>query len=309
MTMEWLDQHFEEKDGFPRPDWKAIYDAVDASHKHADQQTLWCDIARAWLQRLASKLPAQYRIHESDNFILLTSEDDRYVSAFQTFLENTLRRILSSLRGIASDDGYGKYVVLIFDDIDSYYAYISYFYAEEGVYGLSSGTYLNKGYGHFVFPHQDIAYAESIAAHELTHALLVHLPVPAWLNEGMAVSIEHMLTGSAPLRMDNAMQVRHQSFWHEQGIQGFWSGDAFHSADEGQELSYHLAQLAVNALSKNYDSFRQFVNAAHYRDGGEAAAAKVYSEGLGNLVAHFFGEGDWTPRPEAWPDTQAEKPD
>ena len=127
--MEWLDQYFQEKDGFPRPDWKAIVDAVDESHQHAAPQSLWCDIARTWLQRLALRLPAQYRIHESDNFILLTSEDDHYVNAFQTYLENTLRRILSTLRGIASDDGYGKYVVLIFDDIDSYYAYISYFYA------------------------------------------------------------------------------------------------------------------------------------------------------------------------------------
>ncbi len=203
MTMEWISRHFHEKNGIPRPDWEAIYTEIDANHKDSDQHDLWCSIARLWMEEVLSKLPEDYSIHESDNFILVTSESTKYASVFLEFLERTLRRILQALHGIASDDGFGKYVIIIFDDIDSYYSYLSYFFGKDGVYGLNSGVYLKKGYGHFAFPHQEITYAESIAAHEMTHALLSHLPIPAWLNEGMAVSIENMITGSSPLRMDN----------------------------------------------------------------------------------------------------------
>jgi len=300
MVMEWINQHFREIESYPRPDWEAIYSVVEKDYKDVDQHKLWCDIARTWMNQLISSLSSDYSIHESENFILVTSESEKYVSNFQIFLERTRKQILKSLQGIASDEGFGKYVVLIFDDIDQYYSYLSYFYENDGVYGLSSGVYLNKGYGHFAFPHQELSYAESITAHEMTHALLAHLPIPAWLNEGMAVSIEDLITGSAPLRMDNEMFARHQSFWGEEEIQEFWSGDAFHRPDEGQELSYHLAQFAVKSLSQDYDIFRQFANKAHYNDGGEAAANEAYEGSLGNLIAQFFGEGEWVPKPETW---------
>jgi len=302
MTMEWLDQHFKELDGFPRPNWEAIYEDVDKNFKELEQHDLWCDIARSWMGRLTSRLPSNYSIHESENFILVAAESDKYVTLFQEFLERTLKKILSTLPNIASDNGFGKHVVLLFDNIDHYYSYIFHFYSDDREYGLSAGVYLNNGYGHFAIPHQELNYVESTASHEMTHALVSHLPIPAWLNEGMAVSIENLLTGSAPLEMNNEIFAEHQSFWGEEEIQEFWSGDAFSRSDEGQKLSYHLAQFAVNALSKDYDSFVEFANKAHYSDGGESAAKEVYEGSLGNLISQFFGEGEWGPKSETWPE-------
>ena len=190
MTTDWLNQYFDEIDGIPRPNWDAIYTHVDKNFVDKDQNELWNNIARTWMNKLTSNLAGNYSIHESENFMLVTSQSDKYVSSFLNFLEFSLKKILATLHGITSDDGYGKYIVIIFDDIDNYYSYLSYYYPEDGEYGLSSGIYLNKGYGHFAFPFQELSYAESIAAHEMTHALLAHLPIPAWLNEGMAVSID-----------------------------------------------------------------------------------------------------------------------
>ena len=298
--MDWIQQHFTEAEGFPRPNWEAIYECVDKDHKEIDKHELWTNIARAWMERLKTRLPAEYALHESDNFILVTSETDKYVKNFLGFLEQTLKKIMRTLQGIASDDGYGKYVVLIFDDIDSYYSYLSYFYPEEGVFGTSSGIFISAGYGHFAFPYQDIAIAEDIAAHEMTHALLSHLPIPLWLNEGLAVNIENHLTGSAQFRLDNEMIHRHQEYWGVAEVQEFWVGASFGRADEGQELSYHLAQFAVNALSQDYDTFVQFTNKAHYSDGGESAANEVYEGSLGGLLTNLLGDEDWSPKPESW---------
>ncbi len=298
--MEWINKYFDEIDNFPRPNWEKIYNHVEKHHKDDNQDKLWCNVAHDWMQKLKSKLSNDYQIHESENYILVTSESDRYVTLLQGFLESTLKKILSTLEGIASDEGYGKYVVIVFNDIDDYYSYMTYYYPEDGVFGLSSGVYLNNGYGHFVFPHQDVTYAESITAHEMTHSLLVHLPIPSWLNEGIAVTIEDMITGSAPLRMDNELFERHKAFWGTKEIQEFWSGEAFHRPDEGQELSYHLAQFAVKSLSHDYEDFSRFVNKANYEDGGESAANDVFGGGLGGLISQFFGDGDWAPNPQEW---------
>ena len=298
--MDWLQQHFNESENFPRPNWDAIYAAVDDNYKDIDQHKLWCEIAKIWMRKLKTKLPDEYSIYESDNFLLLTSQKNEYVTKLQTFLENSLKTILRTLSKIANDDGYGKYVVLIFDDIDDYYAYMSYFYPDEGEFGLSSGIYLNDGYGHFAFPFQDLMYAEPIAAHELTHALLSHLPIPLWLNEGLAVNIEDLITGFKSFRMDNEMARRHQAFWGEEEIQEFWKGDAFSRIDEGQELSYHLAQFSVQLLSQDYNHFVKFVNSAHHSDAGESAANEIYGGSLGGLLTNILGDYDWSPKPQLW---------
>ena len=298
--MEWINNYFEEANEFPRPNWDKIYEHVETHFKNVDQNELWCDIANAWVLKLKSKLPNDYQTHESDNYILVTSGEERYVTLLQRFLESTLKKILSTLKGIASDEGYGKYVVIVFDDVEDYYSYISHFFPDDGEFGLSSGVYLNNGYGHFVFPYQDVTYAESITAHEMTHSLLSHLPIPLWLNEGMAVTIEDTFTGSAPLQMDNELFERHKTFWGEQEIQEFWSGDAFYRTDEGQELSYNLAQFAVKSLSHDYETFVRFANNAHSDDGGESAAHEIFEGSLGGLIEQFFGDGDWAPKPQQW---------
>jgi len=309
--MEWLNKFFEERDNFPRPVWEDIYKYVDENYKeskNSEVNELWCEIVRCWMNKIvSSQLSDKYLIHESESFILVTSEDDNYVQIFLGFLERTLGRILNSLQGIASGAGLGKHLVLMFDDIDLYYSYLSYFYPENGEYSLSSGVYLNDGYGHFAFPCQELIYAESIAAHEMTHALVSHLPIPAWLNEGLAVNIENTITGSYPFAMDNEMYSRHKLFWGEEEIQKFWAGDIFHEVGEGNELAYYLAQYVVRSLSNDYGSFKAFVNKANYADGGELAAIEVYGGSLGEIIGQYFGEGRWSPAPDVWEKLRSNK--
>jgi len=282
------------------PSWEGITNHLSNIDSDQDQSNLWDGITEAWLEELKNSLSNTFTIHHSDNFVLLTDEEEKYTSLFLAFLERTLTRINNTLPNIVSDNGFGKHVVLIFDDIDKYYSYISNFYSEDGIYGLSSGVYVNAGYGHFAFPHQELTYAEPIAAHELTHAMLAHLPIPVWLNEGIAVNIENAITGGAPFHMTDELLDKHIRFWGKEKIQAFWSGKSFNRADEGQELSYHLAQFSVHALNQDYEPFVEFVNRAHYSDGGEAAALEIFEGSLGDLIMQFFGEGDWSPDPGSW---------
>jgi len=299
--LDWFENFISREDKLPHPNWELIYQFVEENQGDQNPHQLWCNIARNWVDTLVQQLPHEYIKTETENFILITSDDQRYSKSLSMFLESCRRRLLAKAKGICSDDGYGKYVVIVFADIDSYYDYITYYGPQEGTYGLSSGMYLNYGYGHFVFRQEELDFAEAIAAHEMTHALLDHLPIPLWLNEGMAVNMESVITGLLPQRLNKSLFALHQNFWNHQTIQEFWRGDSFSRPDDGQKLSYQLAQILVTNLSRNYDAFTKYVNKANYADGGEAAIEEVYGLSLGDMIYNFLGEGDWFPKPRAWP--------
>ena len=277
-----------------KPDWNEIALKIGDDLSHDALHAEWSKVCNKWLKSVASQFGNDYRIEESPNFSIMSNESDRYIHLFSGFLERTLKRILSTLNGIAADEGFGKHVAMIFQDIDQYYEYVDMFYPDEGEFGLSSGMYINEGYGHFVFPSQDINIAEPIAVHELTHACLAHLPIPVWLNEGIAVFMEDVLAGNR-LFIDNEMVARHQNYWNTGTIQGFWSGESFYATDEGQELSYHLAHILIRNISRNYTAFADFTNNANYADAGAEAAQKCLGLSLGEIVSSFLGEGCWKP--------------
>lgn len=284
---------------FPRPNWDAITEII-----HSQPEETWSDgwesWTRSWLNATLEHLPDSYQVAETDSFHLLTAQDDRYVKLFGSFLERTLRTITQNLKGIVSDKGYGKHVVLVFDEQDLYYRYMSYFYPEDGEFILSSGVFLNSQYGHFTFPFVELSEAEAVAAHEMTHACLRHLPIPLWLNEGFAVTMEDDICGSQPLQMDITRLDEHRSFWNDATIQEFWSGFSFNRTDEGSILSYELARYCIKALAHDFDEFSKFANLASFEDGGEAAAHDVFGGSLGGVIFQFFGDGDWSPNPSTW---------
>ncbi len=281
----------EVRDGFSRVDWESLN---NYTNKLGDSDELWCDIARLWVSQLMSEVRGDCVQFESSNFLLVSSdsisEDDN--KSILSFLEAARRQILSVLSGIALDEGYGKHVVLLFADSDEYYRYIADFYQESATMTYSAGVYLNRGYGHFAMTYLYMDEAEATLGHELTHALLSHLPIPTWINEGLAVGMENLLSHSEHTAMDANMESQHQKFWNASRFKEFYSGESFSRTDKGQELSYHLGEFAVNTLSKDYESFTQFVNLANFKDGGESAAKEVYGNGLDDLITNLFVNED-----------------
>ncbi len=277
-----------------KPDWNEIALKIGDDLEPAELNVEWRRACDNWLLSVANEFEGSYRIESSENFSILSNENERYVNVFTSFLEQTLKKILKTLNGIASDEGFGNHVAIIFENIDDYYKYVGMFYPDEGEFGLSSGMYINEGYGHFVFPSQEVSYAEPIAVHELTHACLAHLPIPVWLNEGLAVSMEEALAGIG-LYVDADLIARHKSHWNSETIQNFWSGDGFYASSEEQELSYNLAHILVKNLCEKFDIFIGFTNNANFEDAGESAAKEFLGVSLSDVIVAFLGEGNWTP--------------
>ncbi|MCA9135490.1 MAG: hypothetical protein KDB00_01990 [Planctomycetales bacterium] len=282
---------------FDQPDWDVIADWVSRNSDHDKADRIWTELAVQWIDSLITQLPGGYSRFESTEFLLLANCDPRRAKRLLDCCEYSRRTILELLDGVARDVGFGKHVVFAFPDIDTYYDYISDFYPEEGEFGLSAGIFLNRGYGHFAIC---MAYGnenDRIIAHELNHALVRHLPLPLWLNEGVTQVIEDSVVGSSHFFVNAEIVRRHRDYWDRDSIHYFWSGESFQFADDGQELSYHLAQVLFRNLMSDYRrKVNDFLNTANYLDSGNGALIQTCGVSLADRVTQFLGDGPWAPR-------------
>lgn len=284
----------------PIPDWNVQPwpEAGDDEvlHRHAN------GLAAAWLEAMAAVLPERHVRAESDHFMLLSTLEARPTRVLLDYLERSRKRVLAVLPGIAADHGYGKIVVMVLGDEESYYHYVSNYAGESSQpEATSGGMFIDAGYGHFVFAQGTFEGMEPVVVHELTHCLVRHLPIPAWLNEGLAVNTEHRFVRAQPRYRANELQHLFERFWDAATIQEFWSGKSFRRPDDGQPLSYELAKHLVQLLDKDYEVLARFCAAASYEDGGEAAALSVLGASLEELVAVVLGPGgEWKPNPSSW---------
>lgn len=288
----------ENRDGLPRPNWSAIFDWVESNIADAALNDAWTQLASDWLDAMIEALPAGYSRQESPEFMLLSNGDAPSGDRILQWCEDSRRTILEALAGVARDEGYGKHVVFAFGDRDTYYDYITDFYPDEGEFAFSGGIFLDRGYGHFAMCMAYGSEHDRTIAHELNHALLRHLPLPLWLNEGVTQLIEDVVVGTSYFMVDQETLQRHRAYWNRDSIHSFWSGDSFHSPDEGQELSYHLSRILFRNLMSDFPQHRiaDYLNAANLADAGNKALIEVCGVSLYDRVVQFLGDGDWSPR-------------
>lgn len=290
--------------GLPLVDWAAAARWVDGVADEAGRAEAWAACERGWLAHLCVALGPGYRVQAQGGALLLSPLEGPVADATLAFVNKTVQRILRTLDGLAQSPPWGQDILLVFEDDDTYYRYVSHYYPEAGEFAASSGMYINAGCGHFVTVRGDLHAVEPVIAHELTHACLGHLPIPAWLNEGLAVNTEQRLSPRPGLRPDaRAMHARHRAFWGAAEIQQFWSGKSFLRNDEGNELSYDLARILVAQFGADWPRFRDFALAADLADGGAEAARQHLDIELGAAACALLeraAEPDWAPRPSTW---------
>jgi hypothetical protein len=249
---------------------------------------------------MCTALGENYALKESDQAIILSTLSNRTAQATLNYLERTNQRILSRLEGVAELPPWGKDILIVFDDDDTYYRYASRYYPEAGEFAFSSGMYISDGCGHYITQKADLQSIEPVIAHEATHGCLGHLPIPLWLNEGLAVTMENQLTGRKFNEYTPAqMRHKHLDFWGTEEVQQFGSGKSFARTDDGNLLSYDLARILVEQFSSDWVSFKSFVLAAHFDDAGQSAARKYLDIDLGAALCSLMEEpalASWSPQ-------------
>jgi len=278
---------------FPRPQWKIVRAWVEKNIAEDDFSTAWQEIAWDWLCQLRERLGGSYSVSQSTNFLLLTH---RNLDAKQSILrtsETAVQLLVNWLGAIAEKRGHGRHVILDFDTIENYYDYVSYFYTPDTGVRASGGVFLRAGYQHIALP--PLPRPQDTLIHELTHNRMAHLPLPAWLNEGIAVTMERKIGGNKSGRLDRDLHRKHREYWTSETIIAFWTGDSFDD-DEGEviHLSYSLAETLVDLMVQEFPNFMYFVAHAHRDDAGQAAAHEVFSVDLNEIASVFLGPGDWT---------------
>jgi hypothetical protein len=290
---------------FPIVDWKEAQASFESLEDSTPPGDYWSDVAHAWLEALKAHLGGRYTIQQSEYFAVLSGLQGKQLKLAVDFCERSRRRILRDLAGIATPWGHGPHVVLVFNTEDEYYDYVGNYYPKKGDFAMSSGMFIQHGYGHFVFVASDLTRMEPIIVHELTHCLLAPLPIPAWVNEGTAVNMEKQLT---PQWVDPGQGIfvhreiaeKRAAFWNAETIQEFWSGKSFKRPDEGCSLSYDLAQELTRLIARDYSKYRAYMNSALRSDGGSQAAMEAFGFSLEDLTSAVLGPGPWAPDPEAW---------
>lgn len=296
-------RHITLSNGKPIVDWTAVRDWINALPESV-QSNAWTACERAWLVHFRAALGPQYRLAESDTALLVSSLDPSLAAATLDFMNRTPREIVAILRGLAEVPEWGKDLLIVFDDDESYYEYVSHYYPEEREIAASGGMHIDSGCSHFVTVKQELRLVEPVIAHEMTHGCVSHLPLPLWLNEGLAVNTEQRLTGVprgqyAP----DESHAKHLAYWTRTTIQEFWSGDSFHRVDEGRSLAYELARIIVAQLAPDWDRFRAFALVADRADGGAAAARAQLGADLGEIAAALLEQASfdgWSPDPATW---------
>ena len=282
-------------------DWPALWAGLEPLPSDAERERVWRGHGHRWLSKIVAVLGGDFALHEVGGFWVVSSQHAKYVERVGRLLQGARRRILADLDGIARDPLHSRLAVLWLDNEEIYYDYISRTYPDAGEFAFSGGSFLSGGYPHFVFPHyEEFRELERLMSHELTHALVSHLPLPLWLNEGIAVTMEEVIAGGWRARGVVEMLKEYPGFWNEETIQEFWSGRSFSRGDEGNGLSYGLAHLLALNFAHDFDRFRGFTLAANAADAGESAARNHLGISLGDMVGALLGEGDWVPKPERW---------
>ena len=218
-----LQAHLRDDGGFPALDWQAVYAWASTGVDDAVANRGWTACGRAWLQHLGGEarqlLPGRRSLHRPHALVAAAAEARTVLE----FMERTPSRIVRILDGVAAIAPWGKDALVVFDDADAYYRYVARHYPEDGEFGFSGGMHLSEdGASYFVTMKAELAAIEPVIAHEMTHACLAHLPIPAWLNEGLAVNTERRLTPQPrPTITPQQVHRMHIRFWNPDTIQEF----------------------------------------------------------------------------------------
>lgn len=288
----------------PVPDWSKVGAWIASIPEPEAQARAWSQAEMGWLAHLQRGLGEHYHLAQHEHAIVLSTLEPRVARATVEYMTKTLTRVERVLEGIAKPPEWGRDILLVFEDEEAYYRYVSRYYAADGEFSVSGGMHINFGCSHFATCQAEMRAIEPVIAHEMTHACLAHLPIPAWLNEGLAVNTERRLSPPpGQPYLPQQLHLMHQRFWNPERIQEFWLGTSFMRPDDGNLLSYELGRILVENFAADWERFKAFVLEAQLADAGAGAAESKLGIRLGAAVCSLFGfesSEDWEPQPAAW---------
>ncbi|CAN5225698.1 hypothetical protein BH09SUM1_BH09SUM1_28690 [soil metagenome] len=296
---------FSIRDGMPAPDWPAVWRAAE-SLPSANRRQFSEEITAKWLNELVEVLGNGYMVYEADGYFFASQERKDYAIAMMKYARTVKAAIIEDLPGIVQENnGDCQTVILQFEDRDLYTNYLGLHLNPIPVEVPGAFTVRAGGYPHTIIPSMHSEQYRRILAHEMTHLMTTHLPLPYWLDEIIAVRMERIGGEGGSNYLEKDYLDRHKAYWNSETIQDFWYGVSFQLPNAGL-LSYSLASVLMSLASRDWTAFVEFATEANKSDGGAAAAKKYLGKPLGELLEEYLGPGDWEPKPYVMHDRKAD---
>jgi hypothetical protein len=305
-----LVEHLQQGNGLPILDWQALAAWAPADGDGTDPEATAhrADAIErgrhAWLLHLRVHLGPHMGLLVTEHAFVLSSLDRKLERGTADYVATARARIQRLLGEVARFPTGHRSILLVLDNEDDYYRYVS-IYHPDGEFSTSSGMFIDADCPHFVVVRGHLQHVEPIIAHEMTHAALAHLQLPRWLDEGVAVNTERRVAGpQGSLYTPHELHAMHLEHWNTDRIQAFWTGESFlRPGDDGSLLSYELARIIVEQMSREWDGFIAFLQAAGgSEDAGAEAARSVFGIELGTYAAALVeapSDEGWSPEPLA----------
>jgi hypothetical protein len=276
----------------PYPDWSKIAQVIDSLPPETPRKAAWSEAERQWLDEVCDVLGEPYVWVESGPVLLLTAREADAARALANMAQGALQ-VVHEVLGPPPSELRGKLSILALTPADTYYTYISSFYAD-GDYGTSGGVCLSPN-GHVHVAVIDVGIdLERTLVHEIVHVRLHGIDLPLWVEEGAAEVVSRKVARAQPLTLDARELRRLQHWWQKRGLNDFWAGKTFSRSDRGQQLSYTLAEVLVsNMIADGGRRFAKFLADARAGDAGDSAAREHLGLSISELASRFLGEGDW----------------
>lgn len=309
-------EHLQEANGLPVLDWQALAAWAPAAGDGADSTSVAARAdaiergRHAWLLHLRERLGTHMGLLVTDEAFVLSSLNKKLERGTADYVSTARARIQRLLGEVARFPTGHRSILLVLDDEDDYYRYVS-IYHPDGEFSTSSGMFIDAGCPHFVVVRGHLQHVEPVIAHEMTHAALAHLRLPRWLDEGVAVNTERRVAGpQGSLYTPHELHAMHLAHWNRDRIQAFWSGESFlRPGDDGALLSYELARIIVEQMARDWEGFLAFLRATGGSDdAGAEAAEAVFGIDLGAYAAALVESPSvdgWAPAPDATRSLQA----
>jgi hypothetical protein len=273
--------------GLPQVDWRLIgqefHKAIEGKPE-ACAEELFSDLGSQWLDLLHAALGDHYQRFESSSMVLLSAQShgEWLASIGQSAILNVQRM----LRPI-EPSWVHPIVVIEFESMERFYDYLGGLPGDDNG-GSPIGVFISWGHPHIVMGSAPKWELANILAHEIAHAFLYRLPLPLWLDEALAMTIEGRTMGQLSGDRDIIHNMR--NFWRESDLDSFWNGCSFHGTHDEIKHSYDLAlALFQNIKSSQPENVSAFVSSADRADAGASAACDHLGISLGEIATQLIG--------------------
>ena len=250
------------------------------------QQEAWSAVESRWQHRLAEAWG--FRCFGRGSNLLTTDLPDAEAAALLQFQADALGRIQRSLQrlGVAEQVLQGLDIAIVCRRVEEYLDYTCDFHPEDHYGSVSSGMCIDAGLVHVVAHGRWDDTLRATLAHEWAHSRLVHLTLPAWLEEGLVMMLEHAIVPYQTLD-DSRTRVHLQGpdWWTAERVAAFFDGRLFGGPGDDDGLAYDLSWvIADRLLHDDAERYRRLLLSASYEDDGRSAFEGVHGEALEMLV-------------------------